>query len=306
MGLSVLLIPSLIVGAAGTLLALLSKTRGKPGNWEASSGLFLAPFSILGLLFLATTIPFARKAWSKDRGVALLSPALLFGRALALRAGYTKGLISPHPAQTQPATKTGINAPAKRVIDVLGSTLGLIFTIIVWPLIALLIKLDSEGPVLFSHERVGAHGRPFTMYKFRTMHKGAADQWPQLVSSLGLSEPVLKLADDPRLTGVGRFLRRWSLDELPQFWNVLTGDMSLVGPRPEEPRVVAYYSDYHLKRLAIKPGMTGPMQISDRADLNLDERVALDLDYIEHHSTGRDLAILLRTLPVIIRGKGAR
>lgn len=306
MGLSVLLIPSLIVGVAGAVFAPLFRTRGKPGIRKGSSGQLLAPFSLLTLLFLASTIPFARKAWSKDRWVALLSPALLFGRALALSAGYAKGVFSPRPAPNQPTTKTGISARVKRVIDLSGSILGLIFTIIVWPLIALLIKLDSEGPVLFSHKRVGAQGRPFTMYKFRTMHKGAADQWPQLVTSLGLSEPVLKLADDPRLTGVGRFLRRWSLDELPQFWNVLKGDMSLVGPRPEEPRVVAYYSNHHLKRLAVKPGMTGPMQISDRADMNLDERVALDLDYIEHHSTGRDLGILLRTLPVIIRGKGAR
>jgi lipopolysaccharide/colanic/teichoic acid biosynthesis glycosyltransferase len=104
---------------------------------------------------------------------------------------------------------------------------------------------------------------------------------------------------------VGRFLRRWSLDELPQFWNVLKGDMSLVGPRPEEERVVDHYNDWHRRRLVVKPGMTGPMQINGRADLSLDERVALELDYIEHFSLGCDLLIMTRTLPAILKGRGA-
>lgn len=194
---------------------------------------------------------------------------------------------------------------SKRILDILGASIGLVFTIIVWPPIALLIKLDSGGPVLFRQERIGQHGRPFTMLKFRTMHQNATAEWPRLIADRGLSEPVLKLADDPRLTRAGRFLRRWSLDELPQFWNVLKGEMSLVGPRPEEPRVVAFYSDYHRRRLAAKPGITGPMQIDARADLNLDDRTALDLDYIENASLWRDIIILLRTLPVVLRGKGA-
>lgn len=193
----------------------------------------------------------------------------------------------------------------KRIIDILGASIGIVFTIIAWPPIALIIKLDSEGPVFFQQERVGQHGRPFTMLKFRTMHQNADAEWPQLILTRGLSEPVLKLANDPRLTRAGRFLRRWSLDELPQFWNVLKGDMSLVGPRPEEPRIVAYYSDYHRRRLAVKPGITGPMQIDARADLNLDERTALDIDYIENVSLWRDITILLRTIPVVLHGKGA-
>lgn len=194
---------------------------------------------------------------------------------------------------------------SKRILDILGASIGLVFTITAWPLIALIIKLDSEGPVLFRQQRIGQHGQPFIMLKFRTMHQNAAAEWPLLIASRGLREPVLKLSDDPRLTRAGRFLRRWSLDELPQFWNVLKGEMSLVGPRPEEPRVVAYYTVYHRQRLVAKPGITGPMQIDARADLNLDERTALDLDYIKHSSLCSDINILLRTIPVVIHGRGA-
>jgi len=143
------------------------------------------------------------------------------------------------------------------------------------------------------------------MVKFRTMVVGADEQLPALASTLGLSEPVLKLDDDPRITGAGRFLRRWSLDELPQFWNVLKGEMSLVGPRPEEARVVAHYADRE-SRLTVRPGITGPMQISGRADLSLDERARLELDYLGRYSLRRDVVILLRTIPVVLRGMGAR
>jgi len=115
-----------------------------------------------------------------------------------------------------------------------------------------------------------------------------------------------KPLDDPRLTRSGRFLRRWSLDELPQFWNVLKGEMSLVGPRPEETCYVAQYNDYQRRRLAVKPGLTGPMQVHGRGDLSLDERVRLDLDYIENYSLGLDLALLLQTVPTVLRGQGAR
>lgn len=194
----------------------------------------------------------------------------------------------------------------KRILDILGAVTGLFFTLLLWPLIALLIKLDSRGPVLFRQERVGEREKSFTMYKFRTMRENAAEQWPELIASLGLTEPVLKLDNDPRLTDAGRFLRRWSLDELPQFWNVLMGQMSLVGPRPEEPRIVAYYTDYHRQRLTVKPGITGLMQIGDRADLTLDQRVALDLHYIKNQSILSDIEILLKTIPVVLRGKGAR
>jgi len=204
---------------------------------------------------------------------------------------------------------TGIDGPqraAKRALDIGGAVVGLLLTAVVAPALALLIRLDSPGPVFFRQERIGVGGRPFTMLKFRTMRVGAAEQWPALAAAQGLPESTLKLDDDPRLTPTGRFLRRWSLDELPQFWNVLRGEMSLVGPRPEEPRIVVYYTHWHRRRLAVRPGLTGPMQIGGRADLSLDERTRLDLDYIDDYSLRRDIAILVRTIPVALRGKGAR
>ena len=128
---------------------------------------------------------------------------------------------------------------------------------------------------------------------------------PEVVDLNALREPVFKLPDDPRVTRVGRVLRRTSLDEAPQFLNVLRGDMSLVGPRPEEAQVVARYSDEQRRRLAVKPGITGPMQINGRGDLSLQERLRLELDYIDNYSLRRDVAIMLRTIPAIMRGDGA-
>jgi lipopolysaccharide/colanic/teichoic acid biosynthesis glycosyltransferase len=264
----------------------------------------LAAVILLG--FLVTTLPFLAKAWRKDPAVALVTPFLLASRAMALGLGYGWGIIQPARAIRAPEdTIGGLSYLAKRLLDVTGAFTGLIFTLIVWCFVAPAIKLDSQGPVIFRQERVGQGGRPFTLYKFRTMNANATEELALLIESPGLIEPVLKVPDDPRLTRVGRFLRRWSLDELPQFWNVLKGDMSLVGPRPEEERVVEHYNDWHRRRLAVKPGMTGPMQINGRADLSLDERVALELDYIEHFSLRRDLHIMARTLPAILKGKGA-
>jgi lipopolysaccharide/colanic/teichoic acid biosynthesis glycosyltransferase len=257
-------------------------------------------------LFLATTLPFLGKIWRKDRPVVVAAPLLLAVRALALGLGYGWGVLHPALAIRNPEdTIGGWRYLAKRLLDLLGAAVGLIFTGIVWSFLALAIKLDSQGPVIFRQVRVGQGGRPFTLYKFRTMNANATAELAGLIAQRGLVEPVLKLPDDPRLTRVGRFLRRWSLDELPQFWNVLKGDMSLVGPRPEEERVVAHYTDWHRRRLAVKPGMTGPMQVNGRAELSLDERVALELEYIEHYSLQRDLQIIFHTLPAIVRGKGA-
>ncbi|HSM58537.1 MAG TPA: sugar transferase, partial [Candidatus Sulfomarinibacteraceae bacterium] len=258
------------------------------------------------LLFLATTVPFVRKAWKKDRAVAIAAPLLLGVRALGLGFGYAWGTLRPRPgiSGTQ-STIGGFNYIAKRTLDVIVALLGLCFTIMVGPLITIAIKLDSPGPVLFRQERVGQGGKRFTIYKFRSMHAGAEEELDELLALEELEEPVFKLANDPRRTRVGKFLRRWSLDELPQFWNVFKGDMSLVGPRPEEARVVAFYTDWHRRRLSIKPGLTGPMQINGRGDLSLDERVRLELDYIENYSLWRDAKILLRTLPAVLRGDGA-
>jgi exopolysaccharide biosynthesis polyprenyl glycosylphosphotransferase len=171
--------------------------------------------------------------------------------------------------------------------------------------IALLILLDSGWPALFRQRRVGKDGRFFTVLKFRTMVQGAEEQLGELVDLKKLDEPAFKIADDPRVTRAGRMLRRFSLDELPQLFNVVRGDMSLVGPRPEEEAVVALYDKRQRIRLAVKPGMTGPMQVYGRADLTFEERLAMERDYLDNISVAGDLAILLRTPAAIVRGDGA-
>jgi lipopolysaccharide/colanic/teichoic acid biosynthesis glycosyltransferase len=153
--------------------------------------------------------------------------------------------------------------------------------------------------------RIGEHGRPFRIIKLRSMVADADRQVDQLVNFDELPEPMFKLASDPRVTRVGRVLRRMSLDETPQFFNVLIGDMSLVGPRPEEERIVALYADHQRRRLAVKPGVTGPMQVNGRGALTLAERLRLELDYIENYSLRRDFEILWQTFPAIWRGTGA-
>jgi len=186
-----------------------------------------------------------------------------------------------------------------------GSLVTMVLTAPLLPILALLIKLDSPGPAIFVQERAGKEGRPFRIFKLRSMVDGADEMLAELVDLENLWPPVIKLRADPRVTRVGRFLRRTSLDELPQLLNVLRGEMSLVGPRPEEMRIVRLYNDWHRQRLAVKPGITGPMQVSGRADLDFDRRVELELAYIEGYSVAEDLRILMRTLLAVITGKGA-
>ncbi len=193
----------------------------------------------------------------------------------------------------------------KRMLDIAGSLVALILLSPVFLLIALAIAVDSRGPILFTQLRAGLKGRPFRLYKFRTMVKNAEDLLPELISIKELPEPVFKLPNDPRMTRVGRFLRRTSLDELPQLWNVLRGEMSLVGPRPEELEIVAMYAPEHRFRLDARPGITGPMQIYGRGALGFDERLAVERDYIENLSIPRDLRILVLTLATVFTGRGA-
>lgn len=193
----------------------------------------------------------------------------------------------------------------KKIMDVGGALVGLCIALPFMAIIAIAIKIESPGPVLFIQWRIGRHGRPFRMYKFRTMINGADLMREELVRQQALEEPVLKFHPDPRVTRIGRFLRRWSLDELPQLVNVLKGEMSLVGPRPEEPRIVEMYSAWHKQRLFMMPGVTGPMQVNGRANLPLDERVRLELDYIENASLWRDAQILVRTLGAVVSGDGS-
>jgi exopolysaccharide biosynthesis polyprenyl glycosylphosphotransferase len=193
----------------------------------------------------------------------------------------------------------------KRAMDVAVAGLILVTLAPLASLIALAIKIDSPGPVHFRQTRVGRFGRRFTCYKFRSMHEGADAQQRALSHRNEATGPIFKIRDDPRLTRVGRVLRRLSFDELPQLWNVLFGDMSLVGPRPPMPDEVARYEDWHRRRLEVAPGLTGLWQVSGRSELTFDEMVMLDLYYAENWSLGLDLAIMLRTVPTVLRGTGA-
>ncbi len=193
----------------------------------------------------------------------------------------------------------------KRSLDIAVSGLMLTLLSPLLAAIAILIVLDSGSPVFFRQKRAGKDGVPFTMLKFRTMVADAEARLGEFVDLEKLDEPAFKIPDDPRVTRAGRFLRRTSLDELPQLINVLKADMSLVGPRPEEEAVVALYDERQRIRLAIKPGLTGPMQVYGRGDLTFEERLAMERDYLDNLSVAGDLAILLRTPRAIVRGDGA-
>jgi exopolysaccharide biosynthesis polyprenyl glycosylphosphotransferase len=193
----------------------------------------------------------------------------------------------------------------KRVVDIAGAGAACVLLAPLGLFIALAIRLTSRGPVIFQQERAGRDAVPFRMYKFRTMQADAEARLADLVDFAGLDEPMFKLRDDPRTTPLGRWLRRSSLDELPQILNVLRGDMSLVGPRPEQCALVDSYGPEHLFRLAVKPGITGPMQVYGRGELRFDERLAVEREYIENVSLRRDFRILLLTVAAVVRGKGA-
>lgn len=194
----------------------------------------------------------------------------------------------------------------KRCLDVAGALAGLGLTAFLYPFIALAIRLDSPGPVFFRQVRVGENGRLFTCWKFRSMHWGAELQKQELVSLNEMSGALFKIRNDPRVTRVGKFLRRTSLDEFPQFWNVLRGEMSLVGTRPPTPEEVAGYEYKHRKRICIRPGITGLWQVSGRNDIrDFDEVVRLDIEYIDQWSLWLDVKILMKTFRVLLVRNGA-
>jgi exopolysaccharide biosynthesis polyprenyl glycosylphosphotransferase len=193
----------------------------------------------------------------------------------------------------------------KRALDFVLALLGLLVSAPLSLLVALAVKLDSPGPAIFKQQRVGEGGRPFYIHKFRSMRDGAEEQQEELRSRNEASGPLFKIKADPRVTRLGPFLRRRSLDEIPQLWNVLRGEMSIVGPRPGLPSEVAQYQAWHRQRLEVPPGITGLWQVSGRSDLSFDEMCLLDIYYIENWSLGLDLTIMLRTIPRVLFGEGA-
>jgi exopolysaccharide biosynthesis polyprenyl glycosylphosphotransferase len=197
-----------------------------------------------------------------------------------------------------------LGALLKRSLDLFGALVGLLLLAPVLALIALAIWLHDRGPALFRQDRVGQHGRVFRIVKFRTMTVDADRQREELRARNEVDGAAFKLTDDPRVTRVGRFLRRFSLDELPQLWNVLLGEMSLVGPRPHPRDDVERYADWHFQRLSAKPGMTGLWQVSGRRDASFDRWVEQDIEYINAWSLWLDIVILFRTVGVVVSGNG--
>lgn len=201
---------------------------------------------------------------------------------------------------------TGAANVIKRLLDIIGSLCALIISSPILLGVAIAIKLDDGGPVFFSQTRIGLHGKPFKMYKFRSMVTNAEELKKKLAEETGQEDRfIFKMKDDPRITKVGHFIRKTSLDEFPQFYNVLKGDMSLVGPRPALPEEVARYGSLYSARLLVKPGITGPWQVSGRSDLSQEQSEYLDVSYIENWSIAGDLAILAKTVMVIFTGRGS-
>ncbi len=205
----------------------------------------------------------------------------------------------------KPRSISGAGLLVKRGIDVLVAALGLILLTPLMGLIALAIKMESDGPVIFSQERVGKYGKRFQIYKFRSMVQDAEARKAELEAFNEADGPLFKMKEDPRRTRVGRFIRKLSLDELPQLYNVLRGDMSLVGPRPNVPAEVAQYREWHKRRLEVVPGITGLWAVSGRSELTFDEMTLLDIYYIENWSLALDLKIALQTLPHVLMARGA-
>jgi lipopolysaccharide/colanic/teichoic acid biosynthesis glycosyltransferase/glycosyltransferase involved in cell wall biosynthesis len=291
---------------AAAVLAALAFAAGTALFNATTAWLGLVFAGLLLLLFFVTTLPFLAKVWRRDRAILLPAVGLLWVRALALGFGFVAGTAGFRGSDLgRRATLSASQRVAKRGMDLLLGAATLVLFAIPMALIALAVKLDSRGPAFFTQIRIGENGKPFRILKFRTMVVQAEELLPQLVDIVRLPEPAFKLRDDPRITRLGRLLRRFSLDELPQLINVMRGEMSLVGPRPEEAAIVARYTDDQRRRLMVKPGMTGPMQVNGRGDLSFEARLALELDYIERYSLRRDLSILWRTLPAVLRGDGA-
>jgi exopolysaccharide biosynthesis polyprenyl glycosylphosphotransferase len=238
-----------------------------------------------------------------DAGVPITLLSDLFGDLLpaprVLRFGTLPALAFA-PVYHSPA-----GLAVKRVIDVVGAAIGLVLGLPVLAAAAAAIKLDSPGPVLFLQTRCTRYGRPFVMPKLRTMVSDAPARRQELAARNEMDGPVFKIKRDPRVTRVGRLLRRYSIDEMPQLWSVLKGDMSLVGPRPPLPDEVASYQTFERRRLSMRPGLTCLWQVSGRNEIGFDDWVRMDLEYIDTWSIWNDVKIMLRTIPAVLSGSGA-
>ena len=263
-------------------------------------------FLIVLVAFFAVTSPYLVFIARKDAQVLWIAPWMLLGRAGSLGMGLLKGIILPPRAASKGFPCQSMQARwIKRLMDIAGGCIGLLLFGPLIAIAAIAIKLDGPGPVFFRQTRAGENGKPFSMFKLRTMVVGADQMVMEMLHKSQLTGPAFKIQQDPRVTRAGRFLRRWSLDELPQFWNVLKGEMSLVGPRPEELRIVELYNDDQRQRLIVKPGLTGPMQVSGRGELDFEARLQLEINYLKNYSLLEDLKIIIKTFSVVLSGEGA-
>ncbi|MED1863944.1 sugar transferase [Fictibacillus nanhaiensis] len=195
---------------------------------------------------------------------------------------------------------------SKRLMDIIGALAGIILLLPLFIIVAFLIKKeDSNGPIFFKQIRVGKNGKKFYMYKFRSMVSDAEEKLTELLQFNEIEGAMFKMKEDPRITKIGKFIRKTSIDELPQLWNVLQGDMSLVGPRPPLPREVKEYNSYHIQRLLVTPGCTGLWQVSGRNHMSFEEMVNLDIQYISERSVFFDIKIILQTVKVLFGSDNA-
>ncbi|MFQ5606735.1 MAG: sugar transferase, partial [Candidatus Zixiibacteriota bacterium] len=202
------------------------------------------------------------------------------------------------------ASEEGLSTVAKAALDKTAAVIAIVILAPVMALVAAAIKLTSKGPVLFRQTRLGENGAPFTVFKFRSMREDAEAHKGELLDENEMSGPVFKIRDDPRITRVGEFIRKYSIDELPQLFNVLRGDMSLVGPRPPLPAEVSQFTPWQRRKLAVKPGVTCIWQVSGRNGVDFDDWMKLDLEYIDNWSLWLDTKILARTIPTVLKGTG--
>jgi lipopolysaccharide/colanic/teichoic acid biosynthesis glycosyltransferase len=245
------------------------------------------------------SIVFRRVPMSSYATVSLAQNKLRLPHALRLRR-------SRHAFEKRPARSHQLHRDSilKRSMDVALASFGLIVSLPVLAGLAIMVWLQSPGPVLYRSQRVGRYGKVFVCYKFRTMVVNADNRKDSLRSRNERMGATFKMANDPRVTRLGKFLRRYSLDELPQLWNVLRGEMSLVGPRPHPPDDVRRYENADLRRLRVTPGLTGLWQVTARRDPSFRRNIALDLEYIERRNLWMDLAILYKTIFAVLEGTG--
>ena len=207
--------------------------------------------------------------------------------------------------ESESSVKFSLYEVVKRLIDVVCSFLGLLMLSPLFIIIAIIIKITSKGPVFFSQKRVGKNGKEFDMYKFRSMVVNAEELKEKLAAQNEMSGPMFKMKDDPRVTKVGKFIRKTSIDEIPQLWNVLKGDMSLVGPRPSLPKEVAQFESWMHKRLEVKPGLTCYWQVSGRNNIDFEDWMKLDIRYVKERNLWIDIKLIFKTVGVLFGDKNA-